>query len=188
MYLVHAWWPWRPEENIRPPRTGTMDGVEQPCGHWESNLGPLQGQLLLWFWPMSHPSSPHFWIHCIKHLLTENDRWSFQLRARLPCLSGGHPDWFLSPTNQHCVLASLSTVSPTLGTLSLCHLTFIISPPRAVFFFLSGVLLQNSTPNWSLVTWKQRIPQGQETTPLFSSAFVSVAFLVALTTHMTWAI
>lgn len=56
------------------------------------------------------------------------------------------------------MLASLSTVSPTLGTLSLCHLTFIIAPPRAVFFFLSGVLLQSSTPKWSLVTWKQRVP------------------------------
>lgn len=35
----HAWCPQKPEEGIRFPKTGTVDGSEPLCGFWELKLG-----------------------------------------------------------------------------------------------------------------------------------------------------
>ena len=34
----------RPEDGIGSLGTEVTDGCELPCGFWESNLGPLEGQ------------------------------------------------------------------------------------------------------------------------------------------------
>lgn len=38
---------WRPEDDIRHPGTGFIDGCESPCGYWELNTGPLEKQQML---------------------------------------------------------------------------------------------------------------------------------------------
>ena len=47
VYHMHAWCSWRPEEDIRSPVSGVMDGCDLPCRHWELNLGFLQEQGVL---------------------------------------------------------------------------------------------------------------------------------------------
>ena len=37
----------RPEEDIRSPGAGVVDGYEPSCGCWELNSGPLQEQQVL---------------------------------------------------------------------------------------------------------------------------------------------
>jgi hypothetical protein len=34
--------PWKPEEGIKSPGIQVTAGYELLCGHWESNLGPLE--------------------------------------------------------------------------------------------------------------------------------------------------
>ena len=55
VHHVNACCLWRPEESIRSPGTGVKDGYELPCGCWESNLGPLQGQCSDLLSPLSSP-------------------------------------------------------------------------------------------------------------------------------------
>lgn len=44
MYVYHmlVWYLQRPEEDIRPPKTGIKDVCKTPHGYWELNPGPLQ--------------------------------------------------------------------------------------------------------------------------------------------------
>lgn len=42
-----TWCPWRSEKGIRSPGTGVRDGCDLPHRCWESNLGPIQEQVLL---------------------------------------------------------------------------------------------------------------------------------------------
>lgn len=54
MYMYVCVWlgPWRPEEDVRYPRTGVIDDYKLLYGCWELNQGPLQEQpLLLTFEP-----------------------------------------------------------------------------------------------------------------------------------------
>lgn len=60
----------------------------------------------------------------------------------------------------------MSACLPLWVTRSLWHSTFIIAPPGAVFFFLSEILLQTSTPTQSLVIWKHRIPPRSGNSPI----------------------
>ena len=53
VYHIPAQCPGRPEEGIRSPGTGAVDGCELPCGCWELNVGPLQGQPQLSYWTNS---------------------------------------------------------------------------------------------------------------------------------------
>lgn len=65
MYVIHhlyAWRLWNSEDNIRSSETGVMDGCE-PLGRcWESDLGPVQEQLVL-NCLSSHLSSPMVYAH-----------------------------------------------------------------------------------------------------------------------------
>ena len=40
---MHTYFLRRPEEGIKFPRTGVMNGCDLLCGFWELNVGPLQG-------------------------------------------------------------------------------------------------------------------------------------------------
>lgn len=44
---MHAWYPQKPEEGIRSPKTRVRDGGKLPCGCSDSNLVPLQEQQIL---------------------------------------------------------------------------------------------------------------------------------------------
>jgi hypothetical protein len=48
MFVCHicAWCLKRLEEGIKSPGTGVTDDCEPSCGYWESNLGPLEEQLV----------------------------------------------------------------------------------------------------------------------------------------------
>lgn len=50
--------PWRPEEGVDSFRTGVVDGCEPWYGFWDSNLGPLQEQVLLMAKPSLQPPKP----------------------------------------------------------------------------------------------------------------------------------
>lgn len=54
-HYVCAWYPRRSEEGTGCPGTGLMDSCEPPCGCWESNLDPLQQQVLLTTEPSVRP-------------------------------------------------------------------------------------------------------------------------------------
>lgn len=43
MQHLDVWYLWRPEEGVIAPKTGVTGGYE-PCGCWESNSSPLEGQ------------------------------------------------------------------------------------------------------------------------------------------------
>lgn len=47
LHHMHAWSPKSPEEGVRSPRTGVIDGCESPCGPWESNPGHLEEEPML---------------------------------------------------------------------------------------------------------------------------------------------
>lgn len=47
VYHVHAWYPWKPEENTGSIGAGITGGCELPWGCWELNSGPLQVQQVL---------------------------------------------------------------------------------------------------------------------------------------------
>jgi hypothetical protein len=47
VHAVHVWCPWRPEEAIRSPGPGVLEGCELPYECWELSLGPLQEQPVL---------------------------------------------------------------------------------------------------------------------------------------------
>lgn len=47
VYYVCGWCSLWSEEGIGSPGTGVVGGYELPCECWESNLGPLQEQMLL---------------------------------------------------------------------------------------------------------------------------------------------
>jgi hypothetical protein len=44
---THAWHLRDLEEGVRSPETGVVDGCGQPCGFWESNLGPVEEESVL---------------------------------------------------------------------------------------------------------------------------------------------
>ena len=63
VYLVHAWCPWRPEENNGCPRTGVMRVLgHHTYGVWEANLGPLQMQRM--------PLTPELSLQSLFFILT----------------------------------------------------------------------------------------------------------------------
>lgn len=41
MYYVCAWYPQRPEEGIRSPVIGVINGYKPPCRYWDLNVGLL---------------------------------------------------------------------------------------------------------------------------------------------------
>lgn len=45
-----------------PPRTRILDSCELPCGYWESNLHPLQEQVLLPSQPSLQPRPSVSWM------------------------------------------------------------------------------------------------------------------------------
>lgn len=54
IYVHHvcAWGQKRPEEDTGSPSTGVRVGSEKPFGCWESNLSPLEEQLVLLTQPL----------------------------------------------------------------------------------------------------------------------------------------
>lgn len=46
----HVWSPWLSEEGVGSSGTGVIDGDGALCGCWQSNLGPVQEQMLLTAW------------------------------------------------------------------------------------------------------------------------------------------
>ena len=58
LYSMHVQDTQKPEEGVRSPGTGVIDSCEPPCVCWESNLGPVEKQPVLFFMGLSLLSPP----------------------------------------------------------------------------------------------------------------------------------